>query len=341
MWQLRHDQKMIDHQVVMVNAMNTRGNSSVIKFGGWDLEALTPGTSLTVLKTENEKSWTLKSSLFSYNGTNLFTSVVEKNIDLNPHLPYLYIPDADWTHFAYSMHNIYATTGYDIDCDFGGNYCRWATDCNTLISAGMEKELKITMKGDTATTFDFITKPGTLFIDGKNFGMTENSFCYLPVFRHHLTNPDTTNAWYLGSLFMMEYVVVYDNTPFDEHGLTYCQIGFGVADPLRVEKQLETLYDGAAAILPTDMSHKIGAWDPLPPKPKPTPPKPTPTPPPTPPGPFEQFIIDHLAWIIIGILLGCICVVLIVRKIMKGPPKTYYNGMYSLADEKVPRINEN
>jgi len=100
---------MIDHQVVMVNAMNQRGNSSIIKFGGWDQSALKPGSSLTVLKTKDEKSWTLSASEFLYNGTNLITGI-DKRIDLNPHLPYLYIPDADWTHFAFTINSQYATT---------------------------------------------------------------------------------------------------------------------------------------------------------------------------------------------------------------------------------------
>ena len=101
----------------MVNAMNTRGNSSIIKFGGWDLDALDPGTSLTVLKTANEKSWTLIASEFMYNNKSLLTGV-NKNVDLNPHLPYLYIPDGDWTHFAFVINDLYASTAYPIETDY-------------------------------------------------------------------------------------------------------------------------------------------------------------------------------------------------------------------------------
>jgi len=35
---------------------------------------------------------------------------------------------------------------------------------------------------------------------------------------------------------MMNYVVVYDNTPYDEHQSNYCQIGFGEADPVQINK---------------------------------------------------------------------------------------------------------
>ena len=50
----------------MVNAMNVRGNSSVIKFGGYDQNALAEGTTLTVLRTKSEKSYTLIASEFHY-----------------------------------------------------------------------------------------------------------------------------------------------------------------------------------------------------------------------------------------------------------------------------------
>lgn len=59
----------------MVNAMNTRGNSSVVKFGGYDQNALKAGTSLTVLRTKNEKGYTLIASEFFYGTSNLLTGV--------------------------------------------------------------------------------------------------------------------------------------------------------------------------------------------------------------------------------------------------------------------------
>ena len=82
----------------MINSLNSSGNSSVIKFGGWDIGSLTPGNSLQVLRTKNEKSWTLLAGNIMYNKTLVLTGV-NKEINLSPHLPYLYIPDSDWTLF--------------------------------------------------------------------------------------------------------------------------------------------------------------------------------------------------------------------------------------------------
>ena len=48
----------------------------------------------------------------------------------------------------------------------------------------MEKELVITLKGgDGVDTLDLTTKQGSLFIDGKNLGLTPLKYCYIPVFR--------------------------------------------------------------------------------------------------------------------------------------------------------------
>jgi hypothetical protein len=55
----------------MVNAMNTRGNSSVIKFGGYDSSAILSGAPLVVLRTINEKSFTLVASEFFFNDVSL------------------------------------------------------------------------------------------------------------------------------------------------------------------------------------------------------------------------------------------------------------------------------
>ena len=99
---------MINHQIIMVNAMNKRGDSSVVKFGGWDQNALADGSSLTVLRTKDETSYTLIASKFFYGTHDLLPNTgVTKDIELSPHLPYLYVPDADATHLFTEINKIY------------------------------------------------------------------------------------------------------------------------------------------------------------------------------------------------------------------------------------------
>jgi len=42
-----------------------------------------------------------------------FLSGVDKNIEISPHLPYLYLPDGEWSHFAYRMDELF---GDKADC---------------------------------------------------------------------------------------------------------------------------------------------------------------------------------------------------------------------------------
>ena len=120
-------------------------------------------------------------------------------------------------------------------------------------------------------------------MDGVQFGMYSRTYCYLPVFYN--TKDDHTGTWYLGSLFMKSHVFVFDNTPFDENGKTYNQVGIGLADPLYA---------------PKDVSHEITSHDEVQPAPKTKkkpilPPAPASKPLPTPAhGPVVQWIIDHL-----------------------------------------------
>ena len=90
----------------MINTNLIDGNSSVVKFGSWDPSALAQGAHLTTLRTRNAKNWVLKSQEIKLNGVS-FLSGVDKDIDISPHLPYLYMPDGEWSHFAYTLNEMF------------------------------------------------------------------------------------------------------------------------------------------------------------------------------------------------------------------------------------------
>jgi hypothetical protein len=90
----------------MINSNIKDGNSSVVKFGSWDPTALAPGTELNVIRTTNSRNWVVAASEFKLAGITLLTGI-DKDIDISPHLPYLYMPDAEWSHFAYNMNDLF------------------------------------------------------------------------------------------------------------------------------------------------------------------------------------------------------------------------------------------
>ena len=51
-------------------------------------------------------------------------------------------------------------------------------------------------------------------VDSDNFNQEYGQYCYVPVFRsYHLK---LQNTWFLGSIFMNDYIYVFDNTPYTE-----------------------------------------------------------------------------------------------------------------------------
>ena len=58
MYQLVNN-KIIDHNIVMVNMKNEHGNSSIVKFGSWDTSTLKPGKSLMMFPSKNTQDWIL------------------------------------------------------------------------------------------------------------------------------------------------------------------------------------------------------------------------------------------------------------------------------------------
>jgi hypothetical protein len=44
-----------------------------------------------------------------------FLSGVDKDIEISPHLPYLYIPDGEWSHFAFQMDQVFGDT---VNCEW-------------------------------------------------------------------------------------------------------------------------------------------------------------------------------------------------------------------------------
>jgi hypothetical protein len=99
------------------------GNSSNIKFGGWDPAALAPGADLKMFRTVSTSHWDLKSDDFLMGGKPFLQDV--RYISIDPHIPYLYIPTYDWNLFSNAMSENYP----DLKCSSANNRCFWSTSC--------------------------------------------------------------------------------------------------------------------------------------------------------------------------------------------------------------------
>ena len=128
----------------MLNSNLENGDSSVLKFGSWDRSALAPGQELKNFKTKDSNSWIVNAKDFYLDGETFVTGIV-KEIDFSPHLPYLYLPNGDWTHFAFKMGEKYP----DIDCSYGANHCRWSKPCSQVSKKSMPMAFKLYDSDDT------------------------------------------------------------------------------------------------------------------------------------------------------------------------------------------------
>jgi hypothetical protein len=203
----------------------------------------------------------------------------------------MYIPDADYTHFAFTLNDKYKTKSTFEGCDFTANHCRFNVSCDTVRNDPDVQGIPFSIElDDGIDKFNLTTLEHGMLVDGSSFGASDN-FCYIPVFRSSLAAAD---QWYVGSIFMSQYVVVYDNTPNQLNGYNYAQVGFGKVNPNGIQTGIQQQYNSSAPGYnkqPHDSSHNITyptpGPAPAPPGPTPDPPTPNPKPNPTPPGPDE------------------------------------------------------
>jgi hypothetical protein len=137
---------------------------------------------LTTLRTRDAKNWALLSQEIKLNGVS-FLSGVDKSIDISPHLPYLYMPDGEWSHFAYTLNELF---GSQISCEWRDNYCRFEGSCSKYANGRLPLEIEI--QDEEGGGYAFNVNLNKYLVDGDNFGQKTGQFCYIPVFRsYHLT----------------------------------------------------------------------------------------------------------------------------------------------------------
>jgi len=60
-------------------------------------------------------------------------------LEINPHLPYLYLPDEDWTKFEEIMTKTYD----DILCSYRLNVCYWNAPCERVQKKGKTFKMEV------------------------------------------------------------------------------------------------------------------------------------------------------------------------------------------------------
>ena len=86
---------IVDHNIVSIYQNDQYGNNSYVKFGGWDQEAIETNQTLTMMRSESSTDLKIKVIRVELTGAKIFSGFgIPFNI--NPYLPYTYLPDSDY-----------------------------------------------------------------------------------------------------------------------------------------------------------------------------------------------------------------------------------------------------
>lgn len=126
MWQLEHVQEYIDNSVVMINVDLTLGNSSVVKFGGYDEKSLKDDLNIYNVTAPYDQ-WMLTATGYTFgNDVNTDEAI---HVVFSPDKPFLYMPPTNLN----SMHKeLLSEYGPDLTC--GDGICKWAgKSCSNVV----------------------------------------------------------------------------------------------------------------------------------------------------------------------------------------------------------------
>jgi len=165
---------MISNMIVAFYVKPQSGNTSTIKFGSWDKNAI-KGT-LLMYKTTSPFSWALDGQQFKLGANDL--ALGHRFLELDPMFPFLYIPDADFQVFAKQVHKNYERFFQNNICDDAK--CKWEKPCDQ-VEGKKDMNLGIRIQ-DFNTDHTYTVKEDDMFISGSELGEDANH-CYLAVFK--------------------------------------------------------------------------------------------------------------------------------------------------------------
>lgn len=87
---------MIEFSVFSMYISTEPGNSSHIKFGGWDSQGIADGDSLHMIDTISTDSLAVKLTSFSINRRVYHTEDPQQSLILDPSVQYIHVPEKEF-----------------------------------------------------------------------------------------------------------------------------------------------------------------------------------------------------------------------------------------------------
>ena len=175
--------KMIDHPIVSIYTRTEFGNSSIIKFGGWDQSALKDGTNLTMYKIGSDDQGgdlALKANMIEMGNLSFISPYLElktQRINFNPAVPFVYTNSASFKTIIDVLKSNYTnSTGFSCD----GGQCYFPHSCEQLVIWGVRPANIII---HLENNYNYTINWDYLLTNGKFFNPVSKGFrCYLAFF---------------------------------------------------------------------------------------------------------------------------------------------------------------
>ena len=86
----------IENKVFSIYTSRNLGNSTHIRFGGYDLNGIAENESLKYIRTINQSTWAVEIGKLSIGGKTMDINYEEKTLQFDPAVPYIYLPSSDF-----------------------------------------------------------------------------------------------------------------------------------------------------------------------------------------------------------------------------------------------------
>ena len=229
MYQLKNNGH-IENMIFSVYLKMKEGNTTHIKFGGYDAEGIEGEdvNNLKFLKTRKSDTWSIEMQSSDIAGTSIFAQGASSSryAQLELAYPYIHVPISDFTKIAAAFNKLYGTKKNPV-CNTVTMNCLFTKPCDEVpIIEGGYLQVNLTDSDGKVVKIELDRK--SQFLAGNHINETllgENT-CFIPVFGQK----SLVDQWYLGNIVLSEYYTVFDMTPVD-NGEDYIRVGIAKANP--------------------------------------------------------------------------------------------------------------
>lgn len=119
----------ITNNILAIYTGFQNGNSSILHFGSWDQKGMAPNAEIRFYQCFDDKNFWIQANHFEFD-YDVFLTGETRYLDINPHLPYIYMPNQDFSNFV--NHANKRLVSMNILCDYNAGTCYFHNRCENI-----------------------------------------------------------------------------------------------------------------------------------------------------------------------------------------------------------------